>query len=261
MLEEGEEDEEETPPTRTAPKLAKGSFKDPNFYMDYKQKGADEERGYSLSGGSFAEQARHAVFDLNTDEATLGTQSQRPNAARWDTKKKKFIKGDGAGSDNKRLIRTESGLKLPASFRSGRFDEWRREQRVDMPKVGSREEESPVNARGAPGVQDGKRQFRHNKTYEPKIVDRKSDKWAKNSKKLLAVEKQKKEEAGNEPRKDPKRKPGQKGGKAASSGSRRVGGAKARNEVKSARDILKARQVKQKRMEKNARPSKKGKKR
>lgn len=230
--------------------------------MDYKQKGADEEKGYSLNGGSFAEQARHAVFDLNTDEATLGTQSQAPNAARWDTKKKKFIKGDGAGSDNKRLIRTESGLKLPASFRSGRFDEWRREQRIDMPKVGSREEELPANISGRPGVQDGKRQFRHNKTFEPKSVDRKSDKWAKSSKKLLAAEKQRKEEAGQETRNGPaKGKPGFKGGKAASSGSRRVGGAKARNEVKSAKDILKGRLLKQKRMEKNARPSKKNKKR
>ncbi len=247
-----------------APAVPKGSYRDNSVYLDYKQKGAEAEKGYSLNGGSFAEQAHSAVFDLNTDEASLGTQIQRPNAARWDTKKKKFIKGDGTGSDNKRLIKTESGLKLPASFRSGRFDEWRREQRMDLPKVGEQEMELPANVRNSMShMRDGHRQYNHNKNEEARPVDRKSDKWAKNSKSLLAKEEQKREEAGQRAREAPRRGgPGAKraGKKASSTSTRRVG-TNAKSEVKSSRDIFKQRQVKQKRMEKNARPSKRGGKR
>ena len=33
------------------------------------------------------------------------------------------------------MVRTENGTKLPAIFRSGKFDEWRERERVDVPKV------------------------------------------------------------------------------------------------------------------------------
>ncbi|KAE8250468.1 hypothetical protein A4X13_0g4697 [Tilletia indica] len=124
------EDEEEVDGETSGP--TKGKFRDPRFYLDYQQKDAMTERGYSLAnaaGSSFVEQARLATFGLTTDEATLGTQTQRVNAQRWNTKKSKFIRGDGVGADNKKLIRTESGARLPASFRSGRWEEWKKEKR------------------------------------------------------------------------------------------------------------------------------------
>ncbi|KDN42411.1 DEAD-domain-containing protein [Tilletiaria anomala UBC 951] len=264
--EAGSEEEQEQAPnlSTSARPLAKGAFRDPNFYMSYKQEGADSEKGYSFSGGgsSFNEQARHVTFDLNGDDATLGTQTQRPNAARWDTKKKKFIKGDGTGSDNKRLIRTESGLKLPATFRSGRFDEWKREQRLDMPKVGEREADLPITLRSE-HMRDGRRLFKHTKTFEAKPVDRLSDKWSKNSKNFTAKEKAQHEEANAAAKvRDAKGTKGKYGSgkKVHTAGAKRNSGTKARSELRSARDIQKERAVKQKRREKNARPpSKKGK--
>jgi hypothetical protein len=54
----------------------------------------------------------------------------------WNKKKKKFVRGDGTGSDNVKMVRAESGVKLPASYRSGRFDEWRAKARVSLPRVG-----------------------------------------------------------------------------------------------------------------------------
>lgn len=89
---------------------------------------------YSLrDGATFAEQARNATFDLAGDEAIANKKRARLT---WDTKKKKFIKGDGAGADNVKMVRTESGTKLPATYRSGRFDEWKAKNRISLPRVG-----------------------------------------------------------------------------------------------------------------------------
>lgn len=38
--------------------------------------------------------------------------------------------GIWTGADNKKMIKSESGQKLPSSFRSGIFDDWRRKQRI-----------------------------------------------------------------------------------------------------------------------------------
>jgi len=96
---------------------------------------------YSLDdGASFAAHAAKATFSLEAtnDEAT-GPNTQRASMLRWDRKTKRIVKGDGGGADNKRLIRTESGARLPASFKSGRFDEWKAKSRVGLPRVGEAE--------------------------------------------------------------------------------------------------------------------------
>ncbi|KAJ1025676.1 hypothetical protein NDA18_004015 [Ustilago nuda] len=158
-----------TTTTSTKKRPAPGSFRDPNFYLSYEQEGSRSERGYSLNNpqsngiDSFIQQASAASFDLAGDETVLGAQTQRPNVTRWDSKKKKFIQGT-VGADNKKMIRTESGVRLPASFRSGRFEEWKREKRVDIPKTGETE------GRGdeAGGSVMGLKKFRHNKVTPPK---------------------------------------------------------------------------------------------
>ncbi|WFD00864.1 RNA helicase [Malassezia yamatoensis] len=207
----------------------KKEYRDPNFYMGYVQEGADEDRGYSLNS-SFAEQAKHVAVDLGGDDIGPGHANQRPNQSRWDTKKKKFVKGDGAGADNQKMIRTETGLKLPASFRSGRFEEWRKEQRLDMPKVGEDEGTMPASARrvaasthgGAPSHRH--RGFHHTSTKAPKPLEK------------LHY--------------DYKRKLSKRQGRASSHGP-----PASRNELKSAQQIQREREQKAKRMEKNARPS------
>ncbi|KAL9940859.1 hypothetical protein V8E36_000347 [Tilletia maclaganii] len=262
----------------------KGKFRDPRFYLDYQQKDALTEKGYSLSnaaGGSFAEQARLATFGLTTDEATLGTQTQRVNAQRWDTKKGKFIRGDGTGSDNKKIIRTESGARLPASFRSGRWEEWKKEKRIEMPKVGEQElDRASGGGGGSSGPSSsGKKSFRHTQTKAPKPLDKLSRDYATKLK-----QRQRKEadassggpsgpgasgsSSGGAHNRKPlpgagkkgapggaKGKPGS-GARRTSSGPSRAG-PRARSELRSASDIQKSRALQMKRKEKNARPSKK----
>lgn len=202
-------------------KAAPTSYRDPHFYLSYEQQGSTSERGYSLNNArshtdSFIQQASAVSFDLAGDDATLGTQSQRPNVTRWDSKKKNFIQAT-VGADNKKMIRTESGVRLPASFRSGRYEDWKREKRIDMPKTGEIESNNHrVHERSPPETSVmGLKRFRHTKLSAPKTAG----------------------VFGN-------RRPGQPKRQAA------------KDEVKSARQIQKDRELKEKRREKNARPSK-----
>lgn len=117
-------------------------------------------RRYALtSGDSFVSQAAHATYDIAGRGDTEGTPAdallQRASALRWDRRTKKFIRGDGVGADNKRLVRSESGQKLPASFKSGVFDDWRRKQHISVPKVG----EAELKGKTVSGV--GEKKYRH----------------------------------------------------------------------------------------------------
>lgn len=260
------------------PKKYKQNFRDPQYYLDYVQKDAHTEKGYSLNNSdSFTQQANRATFSLADDEAKLGTKSQAPNTSRWDVKKKKFIQGDGTGSDNKKLIKTESGKKLPASFKSGRYDEWQKEQRMNIQKVGEREDSNIVRTarglfersrggrgggRGGIGRGGGRggRTFLHTQSKSGK----RPDKFEDNYKNKLAKYKEKNEDSNSHSARGPSR--GQsgsargrgRGGRGGAVGGGRKTGTKARSELKDARQIQKDRALANKRKEKNARPSKRG---
>lgn len=117
---------------------------------------------YALTNGdSFVSQAAHATYDVSGGGDTEGTPAdallQRASALRWDRRTKKFIKGDGVGADNKKLVRSESGQKLPASFKSGVFDEWRKKQRISVPKIG----EAELKGKTVQGLGAGEKKYRH----------------------------------------------------------------------------------------------------
>lgn len=154
-------------PKKGKAKRAAGDYRDPESYLDYAQAGAASDRGYSLNDGNktFASQAAAAAFSLSADREAARPQTegddadllpQRASALRWDRKTKRVVRGDGVGADNKKLIRSESGKRLPASFQSGRFENWRSQQRLHLPKVGEAELPRAKSFQPQPG-----RQFRH----------------------------------------------------------------------------------------------------
>lgn len=101
---------------------------------------------------TFAAQAANATFALPGDEeATSRQTAQKASTLRWDRKNKRVVKGDGVGADNKKLIKTESGTRLPATFQSGKYDEWKKKKRFSVPRPG--EAELP----GRAGLDKGKR--------------------------------------------------------------------------------------------------------
>ncbi|KAF8893776.1 P-loop containing nucleoside triphosphate hydrolase protein [Infundibulicybe gibba] len=219
--------------------VKKDGFRDSDYYMSHYQKGAVTEKGYSLRDGasSFAEQARGATFDLTGDD---GSAERKKRQLNWDKKKKRFVKGDGVGADNIKLVKTENGTKLPASYRSGRFDEWKAKSRISLPKVGEAENENAHRRGAGPG---GHR-FRHNKVIAAKPLDRLNKDYERKTRQL------KQKEDGGEPQ------PSISRGKSKPAG--RYGGkpyGRVKTELKTTEQIRKGRRVLEKKRAKNARPS------
>ncbi|KZT72081.1 DEAD-domain-containing protein [Daedalea quercina L-15889] len=224
---------------------SKNDFRDSEFYMSHYQKDAHTEKGYSLrDGATFAEQAQNVAFDLAGDE---GTRERKRREMHWDKKKKRFIKGAGEGADNVKLVRTESGVKLPATYRSGRFDEWKAKSRLYLPKVGEAEMDGP--RRGNSSV--GGRKFKHHQTAASKPLDRLSKDYERKARQRKKQE----QNSGADDDARPSPRPGKKGkalGKR--NGGKTVG--KVRSELKTVDQIRKTRQISENRKAKNARPSK-----
>ncbi|KZO98912.1 ATP-dependent RNA helicase DBP10 [Calocera viscosa TUFC12733] len=246
-----EDEDEEDEPILAGPK--QGKFQDPEFYMSHYQKDAISEKGYSLrDGASFLEQARTATFDLTGDEALTGRQ-RHGSQLNWDKKKKKFVKGNGEGADNMKILKTESGARLPATYRSGRFDEWKAKNKTSLPRIGEAE---PENARRGGSSSCG-RKFKHHGTTEAKPLDPKHVNYER---KLRQAKKKEGGEAEGPDAGSPGKrggKPGSKPGKNPRFKGKPVG--RVKTELKTAQQIRKDRQVASRKKERNARPSRKGK--
>uniref|UniRef100_A0A671YGW7 RNA helicase n=1 Tax=Sparus aurata TaxID=8175 RepID=A0A671YGW7_SPAAU len=82
-------------------KRSRQSGKDEEYYIPYRPKDFDSERGLSLSGEgtAFEQQASSAVLDL------MGDEGERLNQ---DRKRKRFVRESGKG-DQKKKIRTDGG--------------------------------------------------------------------------------------------------------------------------------------------------------
>ncbi|KAI5120302.1 hypothetical protein M0805_005806 [Coniferiporia weirii] len=241
----------------------RGRYRDEEFYMSHFQKDAMTEKGYSLKdGASFAEQANGATFDLAGDEGVASRQ-RRNGQVKWDKKKKKFVKGDGAGADNMKIVKTESGTRLPATYRSGRFDEWRAKTHVHMPRVG--DAEAPGGGRGGGGggrrVAGGKR-FKHQGATPAKPLDKMHTGYER---KVRQLKKAHEAGGGGGGGEAPESSSGAKKGMANGKGKSRYGGkpiGRVKSELKSADQIRKSRELVERKRAKNARaPSRKGKRR
>jgi ATP-dependent RNA helicase DDX54/DBP10 len=192
------------------------------------------------------EQARTATFDLTTDEAVA---AQKRASLSWDKKKKKFIKGGGEGADNVKLVKTESGTRLPASYRSGRFEEWKAKHRTSVPRVGE-DEGDRARRVGA----DAAKRFRHNKVENAKPLDKLSKDYER---KVRQLKKRSEGAGGQHEGVSSRGNKGPKRGKIPGGryGSKSIG--RVKSELKGVDQIHKGRKVYEQKRAKNARPSKK----
>jgi ATP-dependent RNA helicase DDX54/DBP10 len=195
-------------------------------------------------GASFEEQTRGQIFSLNGDEAALARQRHHSQLS-WDKKKKKFVKGSGEGADNLKMVKTESGTRLPATYRSGRFEEWQSRNRLRLPRVG--EQELPQAKAGSSRF--GGRKFHHSKMTAPKALDKQHVNYERKSRQL-----KKGEEKGASGNSDANPKSHGRPGKSRY-GGKPIG--RVKNEIKTVDQIRKSRELTTKRKAKNARPSKK----
>lgn len=238
------ESEQELEVTLSQPLGSKSSrkgalLKDPEFFMDYIPAtiNAAEDRGYGVHSGSynpssssnFLTAARHVAMDLTNDDGAKGfAEPSRPSGMRWDKKQKKYVSraNDDDGSKGAKMIRGESGQKIAASFRSGRFEAWKKSNKIQrLPWTG--ETETPSSKAG------GGRKFRHKEEKAPKEADKYRDDYHK-KKKLVEAAKEKRVGRFSE--------------------------GKGKMEVRGAEDIRKERGKKERKREKNARLARKGRK-
>ena len=97
------------------------TFRDPENYVDHFKPGnVAQEHGYDVNrpANSFAEASRSVMMNLIDDDGV----SFGPNKPkqRWDSKKKLFVNIVNDEASKGKMIKGESGVKLPASMKSGR---------------------------------------------------------------------------------------------------------------------------------------------
>ncbi|KAF1349123.1 P-loop containing nucleoside triphosphate hydrolase protein [Delphinella strobiligena] len=241
-LDEASEDELEVTFSQPDSKKAKreaNSWQDSEHFMGYTPSSINmaEDRGYGVNSGAdgqksnFLEMARGATMDLAGDDSKSFGLPAKAGGLRWDKKAKNYVArvNDEDGSKGQKMIQGESGLKIAASFRSGRFDAWRKANKIDvLPRVG--ETERAGNWRGPNGLQGGQR-FKHKAEKAPKEADKYRDDYYKKKKQ---VEEAKEKRIG------------------------KFANGKGKSEIKGSEDIRKERNLQQNRKAKNARPSKRG---
>ncbi|KAF2869847.1 ATP-dependent RNA helicase-like protein dbp10 [Massariosphaeria phaeospora] len=223
--------DEELEVTVSEPMLRKPGedWQQSSFFMSYLPRGTNlaEEKAYGVQQNTnFVEAARGAQVDLVNDESSGFNLASKPRGMRWDKKSKKYVSraNDDDGSKGTKMVRGESGLKIAASFRSGRFDDWRKSNKIGrLPRVG----ETETYTRPAP---HNGGHYKHKAEKAPKEADRYRDDYHTQKKKV--------EEA-----------------KQKRIGKFKDGSGK--NELKDAKDVQKQRHLEENRRAKNARPTKK----
>ncbi|PRT55880.1 ATP-dependent RNA helicase DBP10 [Wickerhamiella sorbophila] len=147
-----------------------GRFADKTFFMShYEPLESLQERGYSLHGtAGFSDAVRDVSFGVNDE----GKDFQTKQITRWDKKRGKYI--NTTGENKVKYIKGESGHKIPASLRTGKFEDWKRAHKVS-------------------GITDGPNtefnKFQHRKLKAPKPADKARDDYAKRKGKVAkAVE-------------------------------------------------------------------------
>ncbi|TGJ81600.1 hypothetical protein E0Z10_g7174 [Xylaria hypoxylon] len=164
---------------------------------------AAETRGYGVhsggqsnASGNFFEAARSATFDLTNDEGAKNFGAPTRAGLRWDKKGAKYVSRtndeDGSRSQTKKggvkMVRGESGVKIASTFQSGRFERWKKEQRVGrLPRIGESERRGPGSA--AAGAHKGNTvgggaRYKHKQEKAPKAADKYRDDYHERKKRV-----------------------------------------------------------------------------
>jgi len=113
-------------------------LKDEANYIPYQPADQHSEAGYSIKSG-FSAQAHGAVLDLTGDEE--GEMRRKKGAIVWDKKSKKYVKVQ----DDKKKIKTESGVYISATYKTNRYAKWKERSKLAQKEVDSDGEEDKDN--------------------------------------------------------------------------------------------------------------------
>ncbi|KAE9421833.1 hypothetical protein Angca_003063, partial [Angiostrongylus cantonensis] len=131
---------------RRQEKVLSSVFKARHF-IAYSSADYESEKHLALDKVDFARQADGAIVEIFADDDK--GMYKHNHMKRWDRKKKRFVGSAGDGEDIKR-IRTEDGTWLPASYKTGRYEDWKKKQKLGYKKNGEEElsDEEAVRSSG-----------------------------------------------------------------------------------------------------------------
>ncbi|KAJ7365649.1 ATP-dependent RNA helicase ddx54 [Desmophyllum pertusum] len=131
------------------------NFRDEN-YIPHTAADYYGEKGLGLGLKSFEKDVSGAVMDIQADEDEGMRQAN--SIKRWDRKRKNYVGEDG----NVKKIRTESGVRIPATYKKNIYQDWLRRTKMDLPGSEDREENET-----RPGHKKGKK-GKGGKKFSPK---------------------------------------------------------------------------------------------
>ncbi|XP_051489574.1 ATP-dependent RNA helicase DDX54 isoform X2 [Apus apus] len=118
---------------------------DQDFYIPYRPKDFESERGLSVGEGSpFEQQAAGAVLDLMGDENH--NLNKNKQLLKWDRKKKRFV--GQTGQEDKKKVRTESGRYISSSYKNNLYEKWKQKYKVDERDEGEEDNRGRQQFRG-----------------------------------------------------------------------------------------------------------------
>ncbi|KTW27330.1 hypothetical protein T552_04152 [Pneumocystis carinii B80] len=211
------------------------SYKDKENYMAYYTPASStREHAYDVSKSnySFERATKNAIFDLmgNDNDLTDQTEAHR-NKIHWSFKKKKLVSRTNDYNNSKggsKIIKDEGGIKIPATYKTGRYTTWKNSRNIIKKKVGEIESCENLTAPKSLNTNINKGKYKHNKLQAPKPADKYCDDYKKRKKRI------------------------QKALEKGYGDNKRV-----KSELRNIMEIRKIRRLKEKRRQKNARPSKK----
>ncbi|XP_050465860.1 ATP-dependent RNA helicase DDX54 [Cataglyphis hispanica] len=99
--------------------------RDEEYYIPYSAPDKHTEEGLAVN--TFATEADKAQMDLMADNEE--GQHLQKQLKKWDRKKKKMVTVDRDAKSKK--IRTESGVWIPATYKTNRYNMWKEKSKVD----------------------------------------------------------------------------------------------------------------------------------
>ncbi|XP_039487324.1 ATP-dependent RNA helicase DDX54 [Drosophila santomea] len=106
-------------------KKRKINSKDEDHYVPYQS--ADKHTEDGLAINNFERQAQNAEFSVSDHNPSQDVK-HKPGLKKWDRIKKKMVSVQDPRANK---IRTESGAWIPASFKTGRYAEWKEKSKIE----------------------------------------------------------------------------------------------------------------------------------
>uniref|UniRef100_A0A2H1VTB7 RNA helicase n=1 Tax=Spodoptera frugiperda TaxID=7108 RepID=A0A2H1VTB7_SPOFR len=163
VLEDSSNIKPSRPPNQPPKKKKKEVVRDENYISHY----ASDQHTEMGMAVNFAVGAASAQLELAADSGDAARAHKA--MLRWDRKRKKMVHVDPDGG--RKMIRTESGGRVPASYRSGRYDEWRKRNVAD---AGSDDEQGHDTNRKKAASEFRPHWVKHNERIAKKSAEGKS---------------------------------------------------------------------------------------